>query len=134
MHNCPIEFAVACIPYPVDTHYRFFVDVILSFGVGAHSMRPKAAATPAATTPDPYSRPKAIIVAAAALEVEVDAVEAVEAVVEAAVAVAELEDDEVEEGAAVKFAMFRVPQFLFRFCVQTSWAAWSFWPAAMQLA
>jgi len=29
---------------------------------------PKAAATPAATTPDPYSRPMAIMVAAAALD------------------------------------------------------------------
>ena len=55
---------------------------------------PKAAATPAARTPEPYSRPIAIIVAPAALEEEVDAplVEAAPAPVDVGAA---LELDEV---------------------------------------
>jgi len=95
-------------------------------------MRPKAAATPTATTPDPYSRPKAINVAAAAAEVEVlDPV--LEPVVEAAVAVADALE-EVLVTAAVKLSGSRVPQFLSRAVVQTFWAAASFSPALMQLA
>jgi len=79
-------------------------------------MRPKAAATPAATTPEPYSRPMANIVAAAALEVEVEAADE-----EAAVAVAALELElELEvTPAAVKFAGLRCPQFVFSFALQT---------------
>ena len=87
-------------------------------------MRPKAAATPTATTPDPYSRPKAISVAAAALEVEVAALAVPEAAAEVAVplvAAAAEELLEVEEGAAaVKVEILRLPQFAFWFAVQTS--------------
>ena len=82
-------------------------------------MRPKAAATPTATTPDPYSRPKAIIVAAAAFELEVVALVAPDEVVAAAVAEAD-ELLEVDEGAAVKLAMSRVPQFFSWLLVQIS--------------
>jgi hypothetical protein len=95
-------------------------------------MRPKAAATPTATTPDPYSRPKASIVAAAALDDEEDG--AVEPVLVAAVAVgvAEAEELLVDEAAAVKLVVLRVPQLLSRFVVQTFWAAASFSPATIQ--
>jgi hypothetical protein len=93
-------------------------------------MRPKAAATPTATTPEPYSRPIAIIVAAAALELEEDA--AVEEVLAAvAEALAELELELVV--TAVKSVRLRCPQFAASFCLQTFWAAASFWPAVIQL-
>lgn len=101
-------------------------------------MRPKAAATPMATTPDPYSRPIAIMVAAAALDVEVDdavaelPLAAAELPLEAVgVAVAELEL--VVAAAAVKFVAESFAQFLALFCVQTFWAARSFSPAVIQL-
>jgi hypothetical protein len=96
-------------------------------------MRPKAAATPTATTPEPYSRPIANIVAAAALEVEVDAAEE-ELPEEAAVAegALELELELVVVGAAVKFAGSRCPQFAFSLVLQTLCAAASFSPALIQ--
>jgi hypothetical protein len=63
---------------------------------------PKAAATPAATIPDPYSRPTAIMVAAAALDETVDTAEEVDALVDALVDVGVLVllAEEEEEGAA----------------------------------
>jgi len=93
-------------------------------------MRPNAAATPAATTPDPYSRPKAIIVAAAAFEDEV--VTALPEGDEGGAPVAEEVELEVDEGAAVKFVLSRVPQSFARFAVQTFWAAALFSPATIQ--
>lgn len=95
-------------------------------------MRPKAAATPTATTPEPYSRPMANIVAAAALDDEEAAAD--EELPEAAVAVAalELELELVVAAEAVKFAGSRCPQFAFSFVLQTFWAAASFSPALMQ--
>jgi hypothetical protein len=94
-------------------------------------MRPKAAATPTATTPEPYSRPIANIVAAAALEVEVDAAEE-ELAEEAAVAEGALELELELVGAAVKFAGSRCPQFAFSLVLQTFCAAASFSPALIQ--
>ena len=94
-------------------------------------MRPKAAATPTATTPEPYSRPIANIVAAAALELEEEAAD--EEALEAAVAVAAVELElELVTVAAVKLSGFKCPQFAFSFALPTAWAAWSFSPALMQ--
>jgi hypothetical protein len=53
------------------------------------SIKPKAAATPMATTPEPYSRPIAIIVAAAALDVLVEEGAGVEVLTAMAVALGE---------------------------------------------
>jgi hypothetical protein len=74
----------------------------------------------------------AIIVAAAALEVEVDAAEEVP-LPAVAVAVGEVELELVVVRTAVKFAGLRCPQFCCSFSLQTFWAAWSFWPAVIQL-
>lgn len=93
-------------------------------------MRPKAAATPTATTPEPYSRPIANIVAAAALEVELEAAD--EEALEAAVALAALELELEVTAVAVKLSGSKCPQFAFSLALQTFWAAWSFSPALMQ--
>lgn len=75
-------------------------------------MRPKAAATPAATIPEPKSRPMAAMVAAAAFEVLVNAA-VPEAVLEVGVAVVALEELLLE--VAVKLVGSMVPQLLSRF-------------------
>lgn len=95
-------------------------------------MRPKAAATPTATTPEPYSRPIASIVAAAALEDEEDAAEE-EPLAAVAVGLAVVELELVVVAPWVKFSGLRCPQLFASFSLQTAWAAWSFSPAVIQL-
>ena len=83
-------------------------------------MMPKAAATPTATTPEPYSRPMASIVAAAPLDVDEGAADEEELPEEAAVAEGALELElELVAAAAVKFVGSRCPQFDSSFALQT---------------
>jgi len=72
-------------------------------------MRPKAAARPAATTPDPYS---AIMVAAAPLEVLVEAEVAADAPLPLEVGVA-VALEELLEATATNVFGSRCPQFCF---------------------
>jgi hypothetical protein len=95
-------------------------------------MRPKAAATPAATIPEPYSPPKANIVAAAPVEVEVvaDATGVLEGEpVEEGADEAELE---LEGDAVAKSEILACPQYIFSSASHLSWVALTFAPAMIQ--
>lgn len=81
----------------------------------AQSIMPKAAATPAARTPEPYSRPMAIMVAAAAFE-EVVGAALLDAVF---AAVAEALTLELVVTGAVKLAGLSLPQFSSSLSVQS---------------